>query len=124
MSMPDLATGVESRLVTISAVEFAEDAPKTGTVTFTLPCDLRHADSGTIIAAGSRTVTLANGYAELRLFTDNPGLTSDRISRRHGDTWAVLVKKSWEPRPYPIRVPAGTTDISLAEIPAFDWRSQ
>lgn len=124
MSMPDLAPGVQSRLVTIDAVEFAEDAPKAGTVTFHLPCDLRHAATGKIIAAGHRTVTLVNGYAELRLFTDSPGLASGRIHRRYGDTWAIYVKKSWESHPYPIRVPAGSGAISLAEIPAFDWRKQ
>ena len=124
MSMPDLAPSVASRLVTVDAVEFAEDAPKAGTVTFTLPCDLRHAASGTIVASGTRTVQLVDGHAELRIFTDAPGLTSDHISRRHGDKWAILVKKSWESHPYPIRVPAGTGPISLAAIPVFDWRNQ
>ena len=124
MSMPDFAPGVPSRLVTIDAVEFAEDTPKAGTVTFTLPCDLRHAASGTIIASGSRTVQLVDGRAELRIFTDTTGLTSDHISPRHGDKWAILVKKSWEGHAYPIRVPAGTGSISLAAIPVFDWRSQ
>lgn len=123
MSMPDLSP-VESRVVEISAVEFTEDAPKAGTVTFTLPCDLRHAASGTIIAAGSRTVQLVDGRAALRIFTDSAGLTSDQISRRRGDTWSIRVKKSWETQPYPIRVPAGTTPISLAAIPVFDWRNQ
>ena len=124
MSMPDLSPAVASRVVTVSAVEFTEDAPKSGHVSFTLPCDLRHAASGTIIASGTRTVQLVDGHAELRIFTDAPGLTSDHISRRHGDKWAILVKKSWESHPYPIRVPAGTGPISLAAIPVFDWRNQ
>ena len=124
MSVPDLSPAVASRVVTVSAVEFAEDAPKSGQVSFTLPCDLRHAASGTIVASGTRTVHLVDGHAELRIFTDSPGLTSDHISRRHGDTWAIWVKKSWETHPYPIRVPAGTGPISLAAIPVFDWRAQ
>lgn len=122
MSTPDLAPAIQSRVVTISAYEFAEDAPKAGAVTFTLPYDLRHASSGTIIASGSRTVNLVNGQGELRVFTDAPGLTSDRVTRR-GDPWAIVVKKSWESHAYPIRVPAGTTPISLAAIPVFDWRA-
>lgn len=123
MSMPDLSAA-PSRIVTITAVEFTEDAPKSGHVSFTLPCDLRHAASGTVVASGTRTVHLVDGHAELRIVTDAPGLTSDHISRRHGDKWAIWVKKSWESHPYPIRVPAGTTPISLAAIPAFDWRNQ
>lgn len=123
MSMPDLSPAVASRVVTVSAVEFTEDAPKAGTVRFNLPCDLRHAASGTIIASGTRTVQLVDGLAELRIFTDTTGLTSDHIGR-HGDTWAIWVKKSWETHPYPIRVPAGTGPISLAAIPVFDWRAQ
>lgn len=124
MSMPDLSPVVASRVVTVSAVEFTEDAPKSGHVSFTLRCDLRHAASGTIIASGTRTVHLVDGHAELRIFTDSTGLSSDHISRRHGDTWAIWVKKSWEGHAYPIRVPAGTTPISLAAIPVFDWRNQ
>lgn len=118
----DYAPGVQSRVVTISAIEFTEDAPKAGSVTFTLPCDLRHPESGVIIAAGTRVVQLVDGEAQLRLFTDSPGLTSDHITR-HGDAWAIRVKKSWETHPYPIRVPAGTTPIALAAIPVFDWRN-
>ena len=117
--MTDLATGVQSRVVTITAVEFAEDAPKAGTITFTLLCDLRHAESGVIIAAGSRTVQLIDGEASLRLFTDSPGLTDGARDR-----WALLVKPSWMPHPYPIRVPVGTSPISLAAIPVFDWRTR
>ena len=122
MSKPDIGATVESRLVTIPAIEFTEDAPKAGTVTFTLPVDLRHTLSGTIIAAGSRTVTLVDGRAELRLFTDQPGLESDYVTR-YGDSWAILVKKSWQSQPYPIRVPPGSVAISLARIPVFDWRN-
>ncbi|WP_087483966.1 hypothetical protein [Brachybacterium massiliense] len=119
----DFSPSVPSRVVEIFALEFAEDAPKSGTVTFSLDCDLRHPASGTILAAGSRTVHLVDGKGQLRIFTDTAGLTSDHMTRQ-GDPWGITVKKSWQSHPYQIRVPAGTGPISLAEIPAFDWRTQ
>ena len=123
MTMPDLSPGVASRVVEISAVEFTEDVPKAGTVRFTLPCDLRHAASGTIIAAGSHTVTLVDGRASIRIFIDSPTLTSD-TTRRGRDPWAIMVKKSWQSNSYPIRVPSGSGPVNLAAIPVFDWRTQ
>ena len=118
MSMPDLVPTVQSRLVTFGVTEFAEDAPKSGSITFTLTHDLRRASSGVIIAAGTRTVHLVDGSGSIRLFTDMPDLMDD-----DGDKWAILVQKSWLPWPYPIRVPEGTTTISLAAISVYDWRA-
>lgn len=111
MSMPDLVTAAQSRIVTIDVATLTEDAPKAGTITFTLPCDLRVPGGDQIIAAGATTVTLVDGKGQVRLPTVAAGVEDDA-----GDAWVILVKKSWSPYPYGIRVPTGTGTVSLADL--------
>lgn len=111
MSMPDLVTAAQSRIVTIDVATLTEDAPKSGSITFTLPCDLRVPGGDQIIAAGATTVTLVDGRGQVRLPTVAAGVEDDA-----GDSWVILVKKSWSPQPYGIRVPTGTGTISLGDI--------
>ncbi|MEL4357026.1 MULTISPECIES: glycosyl hydrolase family 28-related protein [unclassified Luteococcus] len=118
----DLVPSVPSRIVTIDVTEMTEGAPADGRVTLTLPCDLYVPGDRKIIQAGSETLTLADGKGEIRL----PCWAPDAIAN---DDWMIYVHKSWAPRAYPIRVPAGDGPISLAEIPEVralkkpkDWK--
>ncbi|MBE7701276.1 SGNH/GDSL hydrolase family protein [Oerskovia sp. Sa1BUA8] len=104
----DLAPSVTSRVVTIHAIDMQEGAPANGQVTFTLPADVHVPVDDLILQAGSATVTLADGRASLRLPCYDPD------ARPEG--WVILVKKSWAPHPYAIRVPMGATPISLVDI--------
>lgn len=111
MAMPDLAPGAPSRVVTVDATILTKDAPRDGSITFTLEGDLRVPASGRIIAASQKTVTLADGQGEIRLPTIGGAVADDA-----GDSWYILVKKSWLTQPYAIRVPAGTGPIALGAI--------
>lgn len=105
----DLAPSVTSRVVTIDVIDMQEGAPAGGSVDFILAADLHVPADDKIIQAGSVTVTLdAAGHGEVRLPTYDPDVRPDG--------WGILVKKSWAPHPYLIRVPEGTTKISLADI--------
>ena len=106
----DLAPSVTSRVVTIDVIDMQEGAPAGGSVDFILAADLHVPADDKIIQAGSVTVTLnAAGHGEVRLPTYDPDVRPDG--------WGILVKKSWAPHPYLIRVPAGdVTPISLADI--------
>lgn len=107
----DLVPSVTSRIVTIDVADMTEGAPANGEITFTLPCDLHVPKDRKVIQAGSETVVLSAGKGSIRLPTHDSDITQPR-------DWVIWVKKSWLPRPYPIRVPAGSSSsISLAEIP-------
>lgn len=111
----DLVPSVTSRVVTINAVDLTEGAPIDGEITFSLCADLYVAADDKIIAAGSKTLTLADGKASIRL----PCYDADAVMANGSNDWVIRVHKSWDPNhPYGIRVPAGTTNISLADIPA------
>lgn len=112
MSMPDLAPGAPSRVVDIDVTVLTEDAPMSGSVRFALSCDLRVPGSGKIIGRSERTVQLTGGKGEIRLPTVSSAVVDDQQ-----DSWVILVKKSWQPEGYAIRVPAGTTRINLADLP-------
>ena len=77
MAMPDLAPGAPSRVVTVDATILTEDAPRDGSITFTLEGDLRVPASGKIIAASQKTVRLADGQGEIRLPTIGGAVADD-----------------------------------------------
>ena len=108
----DLVPSVTSRVVTVDVADMTEGAPGDGSVTFILPLDLHVAADNRIIQAGSETITLANGHGEIRL----PCYDPDAVTQDGSSDWAILVKKSWQPHPYAIRVPVGTGAISLADL--------
>ena len=112
MSMPDLAPGAPSRVVDIDVTVLTEDAPMSGWVRFSIAGDLRVPGSGKIIGASSRTVQLAGGKGKIRLPTVSSAVVDDA-----GDSWVIIVQKSWLSQPYGIRVPAGPTAINLADLP-------
>lgn len=111
MATPDLVPSVSSRLVEIDATVLTEDAPANGTITFTLPWDLRIPKDRRIIQASSRTVTLSQGKGSIRLPTFDPDVVDDA-----GDTWVILVQKSWAPYVYPIRIPDGTGVLAFSDL--------
>lgn len=109
MSQPDLVPAVTSRIVTVDVVELGEEIPGTGFIDFILPSDLNVPADGKIVQFSKRRVTLVDGRGQVRLPTFDPDITSS--------DWTILVKKSWAPDAYPIRVPVGTGPISLAALP-------
>ena len=111
VTMPDLAPGAPSRIVWTDATILTEDAPRDGSITYTLEGDLRVPASGKIIAASQKTVPLTDGQHEIRLPTIGGAVADDA-----GDSWYILVKKSWLSQAYAIRVPAGTGPIALGAI--------
>ena len=111
MSMPDLAPGAPSRVVNIDVTVLTEDAPMSGSVRFSIAGDLRVPGSGKIIGASSRTVQLVRGEGQIRLPTVSSAVVDDA-----GDSWVIIVQKSWLSQPYGIRVPTGTTAINLADL--------
>ena len=109
----DSVPSVPSRIVTISVVELDETTPATGSVTFTLPCDLYAPADDMIIRAFSQTVQLVKGKAQVHL----PCFSDKAVDQDGSPDWAIQVTKSWHPKhPYYIRVPAGSTPISLAKV--------
>ncbi|MSS84960.1 polysaccharide deacetylase family protein [Actinomycetaceae bacterium WB03_NA08] len=111
-SFPNLgrAPSLPSRIVTVDLAETHIGQPETGAkVDFTLPQDIHVRADGVIVQAGTVTLELdANGRGEIRL----PCYSS----ASKPEDWVILVKKHWAPYPYPIRVPAGNTKISLASL--------
>lgn len=110
-TMPDLAPGAPSRVLTIDATTLTEDFPKSGSVLFTLEGDLRIPSTGQIIAASSERVTLSDGKGQIRVPTIGSAVADDA-----GDSWYIRVHKSWMTQPYAIRVPSGTGPIALGSI--------
>lgn len=106
----DLAPSVTSRVLLVRAVDFTEGVPATGSVTFELPNDIDVKADGVIIQAGKVTLSLdANGELRIRVPTSDPD--------SNPDMWEIRVKKSWAPYSYGIRVPVGTTEINLVDVP-------
>ena len=106
----DLAPSVPSRVVTVDVIDMTEGTPAAGAVVdFILPQDLHARADGKILKAGTTRLTLdSNGHGEIRVPAYSAATTPE--------DWVLLVKKSWAPYPYPIRVPAGTGKISLASL--------
>lgn len=106
---PDLVPSVTSRPVTIDVVKLDERTPGDGFIDFYIPSDLRVPADGKLIQASRQRVTLVDGKGSVPLPTFDPDVADP--------DWVILVKKSWAPRAYPIRVPVGTAPINLAALP-------
>ena len=107
----DLAPSLPSRRVTINLAAITEGplgdlAP---TVTFRLYGDIHVGVDRVIVASlpAPLIVDLSSGSGEVRLPV---------FDGRFGGSWAIVVKKSWAPHEYLIRVPAGGGPIDLSEI--------
>ena len=111
----DLAPGMPSRVVTISATDVTEGGKSLAgqTVTFALSDTLDVTSGGDVIAKTEATITLdSNGDGRIRL----PVYNAD-VKNWCGDSdWAVLVSASWGSRKA-IRVPSGTSTIALSDLP-------
>lgn len=108
-TQPDYVQTVTSRPVDIDVTTLGEDILDDGlTVDFYLPADIRVPAEGKIIRASQVRATLVGGQARVHLPTFDPDIADPE--------WVILVKKSWAPQAYPIRVPVGTTPINLATI--------
>lgn len=119
MSMPtlvpasDRAPSLASRVVSIHATDVTEGAPAPDSFTFSLPCALRVPADDVILRPGGVKVRLVDGRAQVRL-----PVYSDKVQTVGGSSdWVVIVKPSWGDS-YAIRVPAGSSTINLADIPA------
>lgn len=111
----DLAPGMPSRVVTISATDVTEGGQSMAgaTVTFALS-DSLDASGGVVIAKTQATVTLdSNGSGRIRV----PVYTPDAKTWCGSSDWAVLVSASWGSRKA-VRVPAGTSSIALSALPS------
>lgn len=120
MSMPtlvpatDRAPSLASRIVTVHATDVTEGAPAPDHFTFSLPCALRVPADDVILRPGGVKVRLVDGRAQVRL-----PVYSTAVQTVDGSTdWVILVAPSWGGHPYPIRVPAGSSAISLADLPS------
>ncbi len=126
----DLVPSVSSRIVTIDAVTLTEGAPVTGDdawVEFILPVDLHVRKDGKIITASRIRVPLAGGKGSVRLPTYDP----DAVTAAGDTDWGIIVRKGWGGQhrggcncgrthdgTYLVRIPVGTSGISLAALPA------
>lgn len=109
----DRAPSLASRVVTIHATDVTEGAPAPDHFVFSLPCALRVPADDVILRPGGVKARLVDGRAQVRL-----PVYSTAVQTVDGSTdWVVIVKPSWGD-PYPIRVPAGTSAISLADLPS------
>ena len=110
----DLAPGMPSRVVTISATDVTEGGQSMAgaTVTFALS-DSLDASGGVVIAKTQATITLdSNGKGRIRV----PVYTPDAKTWCGSSDWAVLVSASWGSQKS-IRVPAGSSAIALSALP-------
>ena len=109
----DRAPSLASRVVSIHATDVTEGAPAPDSFTFSLPCALRVPADDVILRPGGVKVRLVDGRAQVRL-----PVYSDRVQTVGGSSdWVVIVKPSWGDS-YAIRVPAGSSAINLADLPA------
>src|SRR5699024_4955218 len=108
----DLAPSLPSRVVTVELIDVTEGRSVAGAeIDFFLPGGLHVPADDVVVQAGKVTLTLdAAGKGRVRL----PAYT-DAITPLD---WVIGVKKRWAPHPYFIRVPAGSSTISLADIQA------
>ena len=110
----DLAPGMPSRVVTISATDVTEGGqPLEGQmVRFALSDTLDVSSGGDVIAKTQAEVVLdSNGEGRIRL----PVYDED-VKTWCGKDWAVLVTATWGSQKA-IRVPAGTSSIALSALP-------
>lgn len=110
----DLAPGMPSRVVVISATDITEGGLSLAgqTVTFALSDSLDVTAFGDVIAKTQATVTLDSaGGGSIRL----PVYDAD-VKTWCGQDWAILVSTSWGSRKA-IRVTAGTSGIALSALP-------
>src|SRR5699024_10717680 len=109
----DRAPSLASRVVTIHATDVTEGAPAPDHFTFSLAYALRVPDDDVILRPGGVKVRLVDGKASIRLPVYYYAVqTVDGSS-----DWVIKVTPSWG-HEYPIRVPAGSSSISLADLPA------
>jgi hypothetical protein len=105
--------------VTIHATDVTEGAPAPDSFEFFLPCALRVPADDVILRPGGVKVRLVDGRARVRL-----PVYSTAVQTIDGSTdWVIKVSPSWG-SPYAIRVPAGTSEISLADLPAVRPRTR
>ena len=110
----DLAPGMPSRVVTISATDITEGGKSLAgqKVWFALSDSLDVTSGGDVIAKTSAEVVLdANGNGQIRL----PVYSAD-VKTWCGKEWAVIVSTSWGSQKA-VRVPAGSTTIALSALP-------
>ena len=110
----DLAPGMPSRVVTISATDVTEGGTSLEgqMVRFALSDTLDVSSGGDVIAKTQAEVVLdAQGNGSIRL----PVYDED-VRTWCGQDWAILVTATWGSQKA-IRVPAGTTSIALSALP-------
>ena len=110
----DLAPGMPSRVVTISATDVTEGGKSLAgqMVRFALSDSLDVTSSGDVIAKSQAEVVLdANGEGSIRL----PVYDED-VKTWCGQDWAILVTATWGSQKA-IRVPDGTSSIALSALP-------
>lgn len=111
----DLAPGMPSRVVTISATDVTEGGTSLAgqMVRFALSDSLDVTSGGDVIAKSQAEVVLdGNGNGSIRLPVYN-----DAVKTWCGDPdWAIIVTTTWGSQKA-IRVPAGTTPIALSALP-------
>lgn len=110
----DLAPGMPSRVVTVLGTDITEDAAALvgKTMTFALS-DTLDAPGGVVIARSEETLAFdESSTLQIRV----PVYTPNAKNWCGDDDWAVLVKTSWGDRKS-IRVPAGTGNIALSDLP-------
>lgn len=111
----DLAPGMPSRVVTISATDVTEGGQSLAgqMVRFALSDTLDVTSGGDVIAKTQAEVVLdSNGEGSIRL-----PVYSDAVKTWCGDPdWAILVTATWGSQKA-IRVPAGTSSIALSSLP-------
>ena len=110
----DLAPGMPSRVVTISATDVTEGGQSLEgqMVRFALSDTLDVTSGGDVIAKTQAEVVLdANGEGRIRLPVYN-----ENVRTWCGQDWAILVTATWGSQKA-IRVPAGTSSIALSALP-------